>query len=268
MHRSGTSFLSRKLDEMGIFQGYAKDVNNESLFFLKLNNWLLRQSDSSWSSPENFSEAIKEKRLENMLLSHIRFRINSVENISYYGAKNKFFRKNLEKWGWKDPRTTFTLPIWQKIYPDAKVLSIKRHGVDVASSLYKRSNRWINQHQKMSRSQQFKLKYYLGYSDSYKNLNLDHALNLWNIYETQVEKIKNSMSHSNSFMQIKYEDIPENKDLVLEKLLEFLEVPFSEKDIKKIQNDYKIDRDLAYKKSNTLNDFAKKNRTILKNHGY
>jgi hypothetical protein len=38
-------------------------------------------------------------------------------------------------WGWKDPRSTFTLPLWLCLFPNAKIINIKRHGVDVAQSL-------------------------------------------------------------------------------------------------------------------------------------
>lgn len=41
-------------------------------------------------------------------------------------------------WGWKDPRNTITLPIWLELFPNAKILHIRRHGVDVAQSLRKR----------------------------------------------------------------------------------------------------------------------------------
>ena len=42
-------------------------------------------------------------------------------------------------WGWKDPRTTITFPIWLQVFPKAKILHILRNGVDVAISIYRRS---------------------------------------------------------------------------------------------------------------------------------
>jgi hypothetical protein len=44
-------------------------------------------------------------------------------------------------WGWKDPRNSITLPVWLKLFPDARVIHIVRNGVDVAESLYRRQQR-------------------------------------------------------------------------------------------------------------------------------
>ncbi len=46
MHRSGTSMISRILEELGIFMGKSKDANHKASFFHNLNNWLLQQSGS------------------------------------------------------------------------------------------------------------------------------------------------------------------------------------------------------------------------------
>ena len=41
-------------------------------------------------------------------------------------------------WGWKDPRNSLTLPLWLRVFPEAKVLHIVRNGVDVSRSLVTR----------------------------------------------------------------------------------------------------------------------------------
>ncbi len=42
-------------------------------------------------------------------------------------------------WGWKDPRNTFTLPMWLKVFPNAKVIHVLRDKESVARSLMKRN---------------------------------------------------------------------------------------------------------------------------------
>jgi Sulfotransferase family len=42
------------------------------------------------------------------------------------------------RWGWKDPRTSLTLPFWQLLVPHLKYVICVRHPLDVASSLYHR----------------------------------------------------------------------------------------------------------------------------------
>jgi hypothetical protein len=44
-------------------------------------------------------------------------------------------------WGWKDPRNTFTLPVWLDIFPEAKIIHLHRSGMDVALSLRRRGRR-------------------------------------------------------------------------------------------------------------------------------
>jgi len=41
MSRSGTSMLTRMLDELGLFVGKKLTKNHEALFFRKINDWLL-----------------------------------------------------------------------------------------------------------------------------------------------------------------------------------------------------------------------------------
>ena len=51
MHRSGTSFF-REI-QYGIFMGSQKEINNESIFFLKINTWLMSSINSSWDNPKS-----------------------------------------------------------------------------------------------------------------------------------------------------------------------------------------------------------------------
>ena len=42
-------------------------------------------------------------------------------------------------WGWKDPRTTATWPLWKEVFPRARAITVHRNGVDVAASLWRRA---------------------------------------------------------------------------------------------------------------------------------
>ena len=53
MHRSGTTLLSKLLENAGIFMGNKKEINNEALFFLKFNEYIFKQASASWDSPIN-----------------------------------------------------------------------------------------------------------------------------------------------------------------------------------------------------------------------
>ena len=43
-----------------------------------------------------------------------------------YVCGNRGYRSTRAPWGWKDPRNSITLPLWQAIYPDARVLVIRK----------------------------------------------------------------------------------------------------------------------------------------------
>lgn len=44
-----------------------------------------------------------------------------------------------EPWGWKDPRTSLTLPFWRRLVPDLRVVVCVRNPVEVAASLAARN---------------------------------------------------------------------------------------------------------------------------------
>ncbi len=138
--RSGTSMLTRMLEALGVFVGWRTDSNHESRFFLRINEWLLSQSGGSWSEPSPIHYLLQNPELRSRTTNYIASRLlESPRAISYLGmAKYLHYRSiyRLEKpWGWKDPRNTFTLPIWLDLFPGAKIIYIQRRGDDVAASL-------------------------------------------------------------------------------------------------------------------------------------
>ena len=207
MHRSGTTLLSKLLENAGIFMGNKKEINNEALFFLKFNEYIFKQASASWDSPINlkFTNNFFKENIKRIF----KKRANSPLIIKYLGIKKFLKYRTLERlptqWGWKDPRNTFTLEIWRELYPDAKVIHIYRNPVDVANSLKVRS--LLNQEKKKSRPIKTVIgDYFLKSSvinDSFKVQNLNQGYELWKEY---VEK---SYTYSN-VLHIKFEDLVNN----------------------------------------------------------
>ena len=83
MHRSGTSMLSRILERQGIFMGSQKEINNESIFFLKINTWLMSSINSSWDNPKSF-DCLSQKQ-KNIILKKIKDILSSRLNFLYAG---------------------------------------------------------------------------------------------------------------------------------------------------------------------------------------
>jgi hypothetical protein len=136
MHRSGTSLLARIVSEMGVHMGDQLDSHHESVLFKHINKQLLLDAGASWNRPEPFLDRLKEE-------GFIEYQVQRVltwfsEGLSRYGRV-----EGNRCWGWKDPRNTLTLPVWLAAFPQAKLVFIERHGIDVALSLQRREVRRI-----------------------------------------------------------------------------------------------------------------------------
>jgi len=55
-------------------------------------------------------------------------------------AENLIGRFRRRHWGWKDPRTSLTLPFWQRLIPDLKIVVCVRNPLEVSRSLLLRGN--------------------------------------------------------------------------------------------------------------------------------
>ena len=133
MHRSGTSMLAGLLHSSGIFMGNDWDEHQESVFFQSINQELLKRNAANWAAPQVPSESNTVLLPTAGLLRHyLKAHVHPSQLI-------KLLRGNA--WGWKDPRNTFTLNCWLKLFPDAKVIHIHRNGLDVALSLSIRSKK-------------------------------------------------------------------------------------------------------------------------------
>ena len=108
-------------------------------------------------------------------------------------------------WGWKDPRTTVTLPFWLTVFPKAKIIHIVRHGHDVANSLYCRE---------MLRDKNSRL-----YADNCTSLR--GAFDLWKLYVHTALKYSEKIE-KDYFLLIKYEDLLLKTEDSLNKIHNFL----------------------------------------------
>src|SRR4051795_10044845 len=51
MHRSGTSLIARLLDDLGLFQGAELQDDHESVYFMDVNDLLLKRVGAAWDNP-------------------------------------------------------------------------------------------------------------------------------------------------------------------------------------------------------------------------
>lgn len=145
MHRSGTATLTRLLEHLGVFMGHDQDPNAEARFFLNLNRQMFAWCGARWDYPDGVRKVLSDEALRDRLAQWLDDALSAPASRLYLGRwgwlRYRDPRALSRVWGWKDPRNTFTLPVWLRLFPEAKVVHIHRHGVDVAVSLQARERR-------------------------------------------------------------------------------------------------------------------------------
>jgi hypothetical protein len=170
MHRSGTSMIARLLNLCGMCLGKENDIivpgcDNpegfwENIKFIKINDEILSFFGGGWDFPPLLKRGW-EKTDEVIYL-----RLQAQEIIGEF--------HDVPIWGWKDPRNSITIPFWQNLIPDLKVIICLRNPLEVAASLERRGSATLN-----------------------------FSLNLWRIYNQSildsVPSKKVLITHYNSF---------------------------------------------------------------------
>ena len=270
MHRSGTSLIVKVLEKLGVFMGADQEHNGESLFFNTINEWILHQAHISWDNPENykyFSDGAKET-----IIPIIKNRLKSFHKKKYFGKlrdQQSFSNINFP-WGWKDPRSTFTIDIWKEIFPDLKIIHIYRNPIDVINSLRKREIKKIVNIGNPTRTG-IKKKIY-GYKLPQKNLfyqlfrclELSGGFSLWKEYVMQALSLSGD---STKIIHISFEELIESPEKIVNDLSAFLEITKITISIKELIN---TERGSAFLNNSELVDFYKKikNDELVKKLNY
>lgn len=137
--RSGTTMLASLLSNLGLFLGDRMVEDHEARFFFKINRTILKQVHGDWDNPSPMRFFYQDPGSIAETIRCMEMDIQSWRIADFLGWKQLREFGSLARynrpWGWKDPRTIFTLPLWLEIFPQSKVVYIVRNGVDVASSL-------------------------------------------------------------------------------------------------------------------------------------
>jgi len=143
MHRSGTALVVDLLQNSGCFFGARLDPNQEDFFFLLRNEWLMRRAGGAWDHPLPLLSFLSQPECFDSSLDFLRRHVRSPRFSRFTGYlayfSGKWGRGAVRPWGFKDPRNTFTFPLWRRVFPGARLIYVRRNGVDVAESLRNRS---------------------------------------------------------------------------------------------------------------------------------
>lgn len=235
MHRSGTSMIADLLAELGVFVGADLEINSESRFFLESNDWLLAQADASWCNPGTIDWLLAHEELLALVEDYLRVKLSAWPVRSYLGLHRYLGGARpligmAFPWGWKDPRNVFTLPVWLRLFPDARLIYVHRNGVPVAASLRKRTEGGLALAKKQYAWRR-RLGWYRwrrkrrGFVYGPRCLTLQGAFSLWEEYVSRAFTLLPATGRP--VMSIKYELFVEEPGLWLGKLAAFCGLPES-----------------------------------------
>lgn len=142
MHRSGTSLVSRILNLLGVDLGPTPSITAsgsdnvkgywEHLFLAQISEEILTRFGGSWDNPPTFPTGWH----RDACLSDLEDRARTMLADDFGAAA---------LWGWKDPRTSLTLPFWQHLIGPMRYVICVRNPAAVAASLTRR-NRFTADH--------------------------------------------------------------------------------------------------------------------------
>lgn len=226
MHRSGTTLVTHLLQQMGVHMSWRLESNAESLFFLSLNRWMFRVAGAAWDHPEPMQTLLNKPTVRAKVTDYLQSVLNSPRVIEQMGIGAYLRHQKLDQqkrtWGWKDPRTIWTLPVWLSIFPEAKVIHVYRHGVDVALSLAKRSQddlerdrNWISTAYHVATKERI-----LKLVHSAGCLDLQFGFDLWAEY---VQTAQQGVALTQNHLTLCYETLLQNPQKTIRQLADFVE---------------------------------------------
>ena len=265
MHRSGTRLLAQVLERLGVFMGADQQADSESLTFMRINEGILHQCGAFWSEPMSAHFILSQPQSAQALAEHARNALTS--QFANYAGSEGWQGPNDRQFGWKDPRNTFTLPVWREIFPGARAIHIVRHGIDVAVSLARRHHAALQ----AAAGSEFPgaltvvQEHGSGVLSSRRGWTLPEALTMWEQY---VEKARLELaSMSAGTLEIRFEELLATPEKLVPAIAQFCgaELP---PDHGAWFDDIRSDRAFAFRRDATLSELAKSAEAALNRFGY
>ena len=221
MHRSGTTMLVRWLMRAGVHMGLTRDPNEEAYWFLRWNKRLLAMAGARWDHPEPWLRLCAQEALVHQLGAWLRRELwRDTGGLRSYLGRFGWLRFRLFgawplRWGYKDPRTTLTWPVWRQVWPGAHVLCIVRHGVDVAASLVRREEKLLAQTLTHFPDGPWRVQ-------SPRCWELADAFKLWETYLEAAQRWQSEATQNERWLCVRYEDLLMKPHPTIQRVARFL----------------------------------------------
>jgi hypothetical protein len=269
MHRSGTRLLVELLDKLGVFMGADRQADSESVAFMLINERILQHCGAFWSEPMSAHFILAEPEAAKQFAASAREML-AARLDQYVGPSRWHLQasgKELPPFGWKDPRNTFTLPVWQCVFPNLRTIHIVRHGVDAAASLARRHGAALRAATGAPVPSALTVirDHALGILSSRRGWTLAEALTMWEQY---VEKGREeSAILGERALEVRYEDLLMQPDRVIPVLAKFCRVPAPAEHAGLLEG-LEPGRAFAFRRNPELVAFAGSVREVLARYGY
>jgi hypothetical protein len=204
MHRSGTSLVAQMLHVGGLFIGRGARAFFEDPWFHALNESFLQRAGASWYLPGPYLEQRPDPAYHRECVELARARLGRSFSSDFLGLRRRtpLLGKPVREWGWKDPRTCLTLPVWREVFPGARLLHIVRHPLDVAISVKRREERRRER----------------GWAPVDHSLDLGHGLRLWEVYVSEALKMR---GESGRYHEVSFEELLRSPASTLGEMVRF-----------------------------------------------
>lgn len=270
MHRSGTTLLSRMLREFAGHMGADLcSSTSESIVFQRMNIKLLFDCNASWHTPEPIWSVLENDRRVKELGTRLGSQLSGRSAALFWG-KQRSRSQSARFWGWKDPRNTLTLPIWFRVFPNAKMIYIVRNGVDVAWSLFDR-----DQLQSCSRIRTTARKILVHMIPQrwpeYKPspFTLQEAFELWAEY-LRFADFNTSELPDEKILRLRYEDLLQDPLPSLQRIADFVAAETTNQTLMRLARRLNADRRFAFVNNAKACEFYSLHREhpAMVRHGY
>jgi Sulfotransferase family len=268
MHRSGTRLLVEILDRLGVFMGADVQADSESVTFMGINEQILHQCGAFWSEPMSAHFLLAQADAARQLAANAGEAL-AAQLQTYAGPSGWQLGTDpnkLRPFGWKDPRNTFTLPVWRHVFPNLRTLHVVRHGVDVAASLARRHAEALRAAtgEPVPSALTVIRDHTLGVLSSRRGWTLAEALTMWEQY---VEKAREeSAALGERALEVRFEELVAQPMTVIPAIAEFCRVPTPTNG--PLLDGLKPDRAFAFRRDPELVAFAGSVGAILARYGY
>jgi hypothetical protein len=269
MHRSGTRLVVDVLDKLGVFMGADRQADAESVTFMLLNEGLLHQCGAFWSEPMAAHFMLADARATAQLAAGARETLAA--QLDRYVGPTAWHRGAgaLPAFGWKDPRNTFTLPVWKAVFPNLRAVHVLRHGIDAAASLARRHAAALRAATSEAVPPALTVirDHALGVLSSRRGWTLAEALTMWEQY---VEKGREECAAlGERAFEVRYETLLAEPERVLSALAEFCRVPApAPAQLRALLDGLEQSRAFAFRRDPALAEFATASSAVLARHGY